>query len=163
MEFEQTVDEPAGLKAVERLDRCTEHLLGQRLHVPLVEVVFGDELEDELLLPVRAHPGVRTRLLVVVGCRVAALRTSFLVVAVHAVAGGIGQIADLLDLIVHALLEQMVQPGTFLLDLGEVREFGADADNERVTAEVGQPELLAVGCFQNDRHGEWLLSLLMCL
>ena len=76
--------------------------------------------------------------------------------AVHAVAGGVGQEADLFDLVIHALLEQGVKPGTFRLDLGEIGEFGADADDVGMTAVVGQPELLAVGGFQNDGH-RWLI------
>ena len=39
---------------------------------------------------------------------------------VHAVASGVGKKADLLNLMVYALLEQGVEPGTFRFDLGEV-------------------------------------------
>ena len=71
---------------------------------------------------------------------------------VHAVGVGLGQVADLLDLVVHALLQERVEPGAFGFDLGEVAQFGADADDVGMTAVVGQPQLFAVGRFEDDCH-----------
>ncbi len=142
--------------ACRRLSVLTGHakeLLGDGFDLVLVEVVLFDQTEDELLLLVRTDPdvtGIGRGLRCVVG--------RLLPIAVgrrgvfHAVGDAIGQKADGLDFLIHALLEQVVEAGTFLLDLGEVGEFGADADDVGMTAEVGQPQLFAVGGFEDDGH-----------
>ena len=76
----------------------------------------------------------------------------------HAVGGAIGQEPDFLNFLIHALLQDRVQAAAFVFDLREVGEFGADADDVGMTAVVGQPQLFAVSCFENDSHMFWLLS-----
>jgi hypothetical protein len=72
-------------------------------------------------------------------------------VAVGAVAVG-RQIADLLDVAVHAALKQGVEPGGLRLDLLEVGEFGADREAALVRRVARQTELLGVVDFEGDGH-----------
>ena len=53
---------------------------------------------------------------------------------------------------VHALLKERVETGTFAFDLRKVREFGANGNDVGMTAVVGQPQLFAVGGFEDDGH-----------
>jgi hypothetical protein len=59
--------------------------------------------------------------------------------------------AGLLDFLVHASLEQGVEPGTLFLDLAEIGEFDADADDVGVTAVVGEAEFFRIRGLPDDR------------
>ena len=112
----------------------------------LIQLVLFDQLEDEFLLLVGTHPhvggpvGVERSIpatvfpfAVTVGMGgVVTFAVSVSLMAVHAIGHGVGQKADFLNLAVYACLKQGVKPGTFLRNLGEVGEFGADTDDVRM-------------------------------
>ena len=126
----------------------------------LVQAMLLDEIENQFLLLVRTRPSIGNRVdrvAVVMTVAIGRWRSLSMVSigSVHAVSGAVRQEADFLDLTVHALLKQSIEAGTFRLDLGEVGEFGADADNVRMTAVVGQAELFGIRGLQNDCHNGW--------
>ena len=73
-------------------------------------------------------------------------------VVYHAIRGGVGHEADFLDLVVHCLLEQLIEFGGFLGRYAGVGDFDGDGDGTGVTAEVRQAELLLVGHAEDDCH-----------
>ncbi len=104
-----------------------------------VHLVFVHELEDQLLLLGRAGP-------VAVGGFVG------LGGHLHHVAGrGLLHArneAGVNDLLVHGLLEDIVNAPDLAGDVVEGRDFGLQRDTEVVAAVHGQPEFLAVGEFK---------------
>jgi len=64
-----------------------------------------------------------------------------------------GNKARLLDFAVDGLLEQLVEPRDLAGDLGEVREFGLDADRKLVRRKSGNPAVFIISSLYDESHG----------
>ena len=146
---EQIADESAGRQLVELVGGHLEQAPGPCVQLVVRQVQFRGEVVEELALLVGAVPGDRSkrrgrRLVVSVDRNLAVVVT--------------GDEAGLLDLVVDRSLQELVEARDFGGDLGEVSQFGLDADRELVGGEAGQSQLLAViGC-EGDGHGMGFLS-----
>jgi hypothetical protein len=58
------------------------------------------------------------------------------------------QKTNLLNIAVHALLQEGIEPGTFRLDLADIRQFGFQADAELMGGITGQTDFFAVVGFE---------------
>ena len=104
MALQQFVNEPTRLQTVKLPDAGAKPLLCQFLDLAFVEVVFPNDLFDELSLLGRAGP--RARVGPVAFAAGLGIVTPPITIAgrEHAIAGGIGQIPDLLDFPVNGIL-----------------------------------------------------------
>lgn len=59
----------------------------------------------------------------------------------------VGEIPDLLDRGIHAVLEQTIQAGTLLLHLTDIGELSSEGDGELVAGIARQTDLLGVIAF----------------
>lgn len=156
MLVEDAINETAGLELVQFPDPDAEHLMCSVVNLPLVEVMLGDEFEDEIPLFVRAGPGVA----VDVGGMPVAVGGSALTIVV-AIAGRfpvdpvsiIGDKTRVLDLLVNALLERLVEAGAFGRHVVNVADLGLDGDRELVARIPRQAEAFRVIGNEFECHG----------
>ena len=127
---------------------------------PLVELMIVNELEDQLLLALGAVPaiGSSSTMTGAVALAGGTMAIGSIRAVVHAVAGRIRHEPDFLDLAIHGILEQRVEPGAFGFDLAEVGQFRANGDGVLVRREIGQAQFLGVIGFEDDSHDGWFLS-----
>src|SRR5208337_1310310 len=120
-------------------DRLAKAILCQTFDLGLLQLVFLDDLENEVFLFARAVPGtILGRLVLVLPIAVAALTAAL------TIAGAVcGQITGFLDAGVDALLEQFIQLGALGLHLVEICDFGPEGDGELMRRIARQTELFA--------------------
>ena len=135
--FDQFLDQTRCLEFVEDFDRDVEPFPGQIFDFGFVEPVLINNLEDEVFLSRTALPDISAFLTPTISVTVAVPITVTI-----SVADLTWQITDFLDITVHALLQDAIQPGALLLNLRYVRKFGFEADAELMAAVVGQADLL---------------------
>ena len=124
MTIQQLVNKAARLQFVELLQAQAEHPGRKLLNFGLVELVFRDDLFDELTLLFGAIPRAG-------------------LVTVHAVAVRRHK-AGLLDLLIHYFLKRFIETRTFLTHVVEVRELSFDRDTELMLAVSGQTQTLRI-------------------
>src|ERR1039457_4227164 len=110
---EQFINQTRGFELVEHLDAFAKPILRELIDLVLVQLVFVGDLEDQIALLVRTVPLVRFRrrcLMTVAG---------FAAVSIAVAVSG-GQITDLLDIVVHALLQNAIQTAESMSVLGDV-------------------------------------------
>jgi len=137
--FEQFLDQPGGLEFVEGFDGLAESFLGQRFDLGFVDLMLVHNFEDQVFLFNRAIP-------VLLGALAVSVAVAFGVAIAPAVVGD-GQESNVFDGTVDAFLEQLVEPGTFRLHLGQVGDFGPERDAELVRGILGQTQFLTVIAF----------------
>ncbi len=138
--LEQLIDQTTGLDTIELLDAETaEAIPGQGFDVGLVELVLVDELEDQIPLLVGAFP------LSVAGSAPVGCDLSIMSVPVGPGSIAVSVLGDetgMLDLLIHTLLERLVEAGAFACDVVGVADLRLDADGElvaRIPAETRSP------------------------
>lgn len=146
-DLDQFPDETGGLELVELPHPDAEAIEGQFLDDVAVEVVLGDELEDEFFLLVGTGPasvavggGIET----VDGAIDSPVVTESVFVS--------GDEADRLDFTIDGVLEEVVEPRGFALHLAQVRQLGLDRDRKLVRTVAGQAEPLGVVGDEFDCH-----------
>ena len=140
--LKQLLDQPGGFELVELLDALAEPLLRQPFDVVFVELLFGDDLEDQVALLGRAVPALA-----------GTVGWVSIAVAIGGAVGWSGQEADFLDAGVHAVLQQPIQAGGLGGNLGDVGDLGLEGEAELMTAVTGQTDLLGIIAFEHEGHG----------
>ena len=148
MLVEDAVNETTGLELVELLDANPEHVVAGVVHLPLVEVVFVHQLEDEIPLFVGACPAISVGLAVgmtisVGGCCFAVAVTIASALLADAVSF-IGDESRVLNLLVNALLERLVEACAFGRHLVDVADFCFDSQRKLMTAISRESQAFAV-------------------
>lgn len=145
---EEVADEPARTQLVELVRRPTEEPFRTLVQRRVIEVEFGGESDDEFALTVGALPhGIGVRVVAVdllsvavaMGLTVGMDGARGLVTVVVA-----GNEPGLLDLAIHGILEQVVEAGCLVVNLGEVGQFGFAGDAELVGAVAGEAQPFGV-------------------
>ena len=148
---EQILNELRSLHFIDLQDTDAKELLGQIFDILLVHLVLVDDAQDEPTLTLCAVPDNVAAIF-----RDAGAVDVLLGMTVSRILGTIAGARDeasVLNFLVHGLLEKLVKPLTFRLDLGQIGEFDFDGDAEAVAAEFRQSELLAVVGAEFDSHG----------
>jgi hypothetical protein len=150
MVIKDPINETRRLELIKLLDPDAEQLLADPVDFTFVEVVFIHELEDELLLPFRAGPGVPVGgvtigMAISVGGaggsaygRLVAVGTTILAIPL------IRDEPSVLDFLINALLERLIEAGAFGFDFVDIANLGLDADGELVARIPRQAEAFRV-------------------
>ena len=141
MALQQFVNEPTRLQTVKLPDAGAKPLLCQFLDLAFIEIVFPNDLFDELSLLGRAGP--RARIGPVAFAAGLGIVTPPIAIAgrvLHAICRGVGQIPDFLNFAVNGILCEEIEALDLPCDLSEIADLGLNADRTLVAAEVGQAQ-----------------------
>ena len=139
---EDAFDQAGSLELVELPDPDAEHFTAGVIDLPFVELVFVHELEDEIPLLVGTGPAIAVGVAVAVPISVGggAVAVGAVVVPVGGAVGfalhAVSVIRDeprVLDLLVNALLERLIQARAFARHVVDVADLRLDADGILVT------------------------------
>lgn len=152
------INESAGLQTVEVTNTTTKHVDGDLFHLGFIEALFSHDLFDEVALLVTALP-LSTSAAVGVVMTVSAIDLVAVIAAVMpgtvirgAMVAAIRQKPDVLDGLIHRILQQAVKPAAFLFDLREIGQLGADGDRILVRGETREAQFLRIDCFNDEAH-----------